>query len=216
MPKDDKKEKDKDKKEETKRVVPKTVEIKEEEKPQEEKSDKKEEETKTEEETKDDAFEKLDEPEKKSGFPWLIFVLTFIFAAAGGVGGYFAYQKGLEKGKELAATPTPIVVSSPTPTASSAAELKRSDLTLEVLNGTGESGLASEAKSFLEDKGYTVSKIDNADVFGATETQISIKDSKKGYIDLLKNDLSEKYPVASDSTGLSEDSAYDAVITVGQ
>lgn len=215
MPKDDKKDKEKEKKEtpDTKRVVPKTVEIKEAE------TSKKEEDVKKDipEEKKKDVFDNLDEPvEKKSGFPWLIFILTLIFATAGGLGGYFAYQKGVEKGKGLVSSPAPIVENSPLPSASPAAELKRSDLTLEVLNGTGGSGLASEAKTFLEGKGYVISKIDNASAFGTTETQISIKDSKKGYIEILKSDISEKYPVASDSSGLSEESPYDAIITIGQ
>lgn len=207
---------------ETKRIVPKTVEVKEEEeKEKEESKNEKKEPVEKKEETLDKnehsrSFQNLSGPqENKSKFPWLIFVLTLIFAIAGGLGGFLAYQKGIEKGKLLVESPSPIATSTPAPTASSAADLKRSDLSLEVLNGTGESGLASEAKTFLEDKGYSVDNIDNAKVFGATETQISIKDSKKGYIDLLKSDLSEKYPVASDSTGLSADSQYDAVITIG-
>lgn len=208
---DEKEDKNNGKKEEkdTKRVVPKTVEVEE-----ETKAPKPEEDTKVLSEQK--SFTDLKSPDlKKRKFPWVIVILTLVFATAGGIGGYFAYQKGVENGKKQAETPAPTAVSSPTPTASSAAELKRSDLSLEVLNGTGESGLASEAKTFLEDKGYVVDNIDNAKVFGAAETQISIKDSKKGYIDLLKNDLSEKYPIASDSTGLSEDSQYDVVITIG-
>lgn len=152
------------------------------------------------------------EAPKKSKLPLAILIIAvFLLGAAFGAG-IAIYQNGVKTQNQTTAEPTETPTLTPTPTPI----LEKKDLNFEVLNGAGVAGTAAEAKSFLEGKGYVVAETGNADNFDYTETTISIKDSKKEYLLLLTDDLSENYTVASDSSTLDEDSEFDAVVTIGK
>jgi hypothetical protein len=59
-------------------------------------------------------------------------------------------------------------------------------------------------------------KTGNADNFDYQKTVIQIKESKKEYFDLLKEDLSSKYTLEEEPQILSEDDKFDAVVIVGK
>ena len=171
----------------------------------------KEEEKAEEEEIKEEAV-----PEKSQS-PWKYFFLFLSVASIiGGVAGSFViYTQGLKNLNAPSSEPAVVETPTPQPVASPALELKKSDLNLEVLNGSGTPGVANEARTFLENLGYSVGNTGNAAAFNFKETIISIKESKKDYLETLIKDLSEKYSVASESSTLEEINTYDAIITVG-
>lgn len=108
-------------------------------------------------------------------------------------------------------SPTPAPTQMPTP------KLEKSDLKIQVLNGSGKKGAASSLKKFLIEKGYD-KDIDtaNADAFNYEETIIKIKEDKKSYLSLLINDLKGEYRISSETAVLDGNSDFDAVIVVGK
>jgi len=109
-------------------------------------------------------------------------------------------------------TPTP----TPTKTASPSATPKKTGLSIQVLNGSGESGVASAMKKFLEGKGYNVVGTGNAKNFDYEKTEILIKSGKQSALDKLKTDLSESYTVGSASATLDESLTFDAQVIIGK
>ncbi|MDP3726930.1 MAG: LytR C-terminal domain-containing protein [bacterium] len=144
--------------------------------------------------------------------------------------------------KEVAPTPTPILVQSvptetPTPTSQTspaptkaptltpkptlnpvdpASGLDRSSLSVEVKNGGGVAGTAGKASDFLKNLGYKVSAIGNADNFDYQSTVIEVKSAKSSFLSLLKKDLSASYTIGSTSADLSATSSADALVIVGK
>lgn len=110
----------------------------------------------------------------------------------------------------LRPTPTPEILVTPTPT------LLRSDLNIQVLNGSGVAGAGSKMKEFLVSKGYKVGDTGNANSFDFQNTEILVKAGKEPYIPLLQNDLKDSYSVGTAAATLSPDSSFDAQIIVGQ
>ena len=117
--------------------------------------------------------------------------------------------------EEEQAEETPEPTEKPTPTAKPAAT-KSSELNIQVLNGSGETGVASTAKSFLSGKGYEYIETGNADNYDYEGVTLKTKESVSEYVADLKSDLEEKYSISSDSDVLSEDSVFDAVVIVGK
>lgn len=112
---------------------------------------------------------------------------------------------------QSAALPSPTEAPEPTPTP----ELKREELSVRVLNGSGVSGRAGEVAESLEELGYEGVKTGNADAFDYQETVIQLKEDKKMYFEAIKEDLSE-YLVAKEAEVLEEDSQFDLIIIVGK
>lgn len=175
------------------------------------------------------AEQELEEPDKESllipkeekksrpgtvSFFWVIFLALFIIASLV-VGGTLIFRAGVEKGR-LEAGGVPNELPAPTPAvATPSAEVKREDLKIQVLNGTGKAGVAAIAKEYLEGLGYKDVEAGNADTSDFEETEISIKDSKKDYLTILTGDLSEKYQLSETAKTLSNANDFDAVITIG-
>lgn len=110
-------------------------------------------------------------------------------------------------------TPTLAPTAAPTPTP---APPDRAGLTVEVINGGGVAGAGSKMKAFLEEKGYTVSKVGNAKEYTYDKTEILVKVSKSDYLATLESDLKDSYSLGSTSAALAEDASYDAQVTVGK
>ncbi len=111
-------------------------------------------------------------------------------------------------------TPTPSK-GVPTPTGSTkASTLDRANLTVAVLNGSGEAGAATKASDALKKLGYDVVSSGNADNFDYETTTIQVKSTKKNYLDLLKSDLSDTYTVGAATADYTGNS--DAVVIVGK
>ncbi|EKE04966.1 MAG: hypothetical protein ACD_19C00427G0013 [uncultured bacterium] len=161
--------------------------------------------------------EVIEEEVEKTNYLWIIIPTALLIGAL--VGGLITYFSGISKldSENIISTPvvsaTPEVKATATPTPKS--EIDRSLIKLQVLNGSGVSGLAGKAKTYLEELGYKNVVVGNATVSNLTETTISVKDSKKELLKDVIADLSVKYKVAEKTEILSSSSKYDIVITLG-
>ncbi|MFZ5424847.1 MAG: LytR C-terminal domain-containing protein [Patescibacteria group bacterium] len=92
--------------------------------------------------------------------------------------------------------------------------LEKDTLSIYVENAAGVAGIAGRTRDYLEELGYVVTDIGNADEVGRANTLIKLKDAKLDYKDLITKDMSSEYDVVVEG-GLEESSEYDVVITVG-
>jgi len=130
------------------------------------------------------------------------------------IGGYFVFGR---KGKEEKEEKTDIITEAPTSTPTQAPEVERSDIKIQVLNGSGKEGAAGDFASILEDLGYEDPETDNADNYDYEDITIQVKDTDEGeaIYDLLKEDLEDEDYIVNDLETLDEDSEFDVVIIVG-
>lgn len=160
--------------------------------------------------------EVIEEEVEKTNYLWIIIPTALLIGAL--VGGLITYFSGISK-LNTDVTPTPVASKQPvveaTPSASPSTTIKREDIKLQVLNGSGVSGLAGKAKTYLEGLGYKDVAVGNASVSNLVETTIAVKDSKKELLDIVSADLSKNYKVAKTIDTLVTTSKYDFVITLG-
>ncbi|MBI3576663.1 LytR C-terminal domain-containing protein [Candidatus Gottesmanbacteria bacterium] len=145
--------------------------------------------------------------------PLLVWSLVVIGIALLTGGTLLVAVKGFQ-GVSFMAKPTP--TPAPTPTPTPASTVNRADIKVQVLNGGGVAGSGAKMKAFLEEKGYTVADVKNADAFSYETTQILVKAGKEAYLALLKKDLEEKYTIGTAAATLAPDSPSDAQVTVGK
>ena len=154
--------------------------------------------------------------ENKSSYLWIIIPVALLVGAF--VGGLITYFSGISKLNEPEVIPSPLPsvesVASPSPSPV-ASTVKREDFKLQVLNGSGVSGLAGKAKMYLEGLGYKSVAVGNANVSNLTETKIAVKGKNDEALALLKADLAKNYTVAAEIDTLPASSPYDFVITLG-
>lgn len=120
---------------------------------------------------------------------------------------------------EVSETPGPSNTPTPKPTTNpvdKATGLDRSDLTVEVQNGSGEVGAASKVSETLKSFGYHVVSIGNADNFNYENVTINVKSDQSKYLSLLKKDLTTVYTIGSSSASLSASSSADALVIIGK
>lgn len=152
----------------------------------------------------------------------ILWAVTMIAIALGVGGGLVLFTT---RNNNNASSSNQVVVSSPTPgsaepTAMPSATptpvaLKREDISVQVLNGGGNSGAGSRMEEFLVDLGYTVSDVSNADAYTYENTVIVTKASNTEVADLLESDLSGTYELDESVATLSEDSEFDVQVIVG-
>jgi len=136
------------------------------------------------------------------------------------VGGLFVgitYLGNKNNTSDIGIEPVVLSESTETPETSeelSIVELQRKDLSIVVHNGAGIPGIAGKTKDFLEQLGYIVSDIGNAEKQNSKNTTLQFKSSKVSYKDLLSEDLKDNYDVVV-TENLDEDADYDALIIVG-
>ena len=156
--------------------------------------------------------------EKSAKWLWLLIILIIIGALAFAywkkIGPFAQFRLGAGQ-QSTEPSPSPITFSSPTPEASTGAELNKSEAKIRVLNGTNTSGLAASAKDFLEGKGYKVATIGNAVTRDFTKTIVKFKTSFAKYGEILVGDLSGKYSVSVDKENLEATDSADIEVTVG-
>lgn len=93
--------------------------------------------------------------------------------------------------------------------------INKQDYAIEVLNGTGTSGLANQTKNFLISKGYNVLATGNAATTNYEQTVIQAKVSKEAILPDLTSTLSERYSVIRGDQ-LNESDRFDIIIIVGR
>lgn len=108
--------------------------------------------------------------------------------------------------------PTTITNVQPVPTPN---PLVRSDWSFEVLNGSGTAGLAKTLAFKIQELGYQVVKIGNADQSNYPQTEILVKKNLLERIDLVIADLKDIIKIASVAGELKEGTA-SARIIIGQ
>ena len=158
--------------------------------------------------------------EKNAKWLWLLIILIILgalaFAFFRGIGPFAAISPFVQK---EASSPTPFAQSSPTvssPSPLSESEVDKAQPAIRVLNGSGIAGLASSAKDFLENVGWRVTSVGNAQAYDFDQTQIRLKDDFAKYQEALVGDLSDKYSVKVSSDSLSSTDSADIEITVGK
>jgi len=175
----------------------------------------------------------IDRKPSKFGFIlWAIILLAIVGLIGGGL--LYFKQRSTTGGsvESVVGSPTPTVIPTeteaplaspsgkttsltPTKSGSPSATPKKTGLAIQVLNGSGKSGVASTMKKFLEEKGYNVVGTGNAKNFDYEKTEIIIKAAKTSSLDKLKADLSGSYSVGSTSATLDPNTAYDAQVIIG-
>lgn len=170
------------------------------------------------------AFDLPSSPEKSSSLSQFIMpffvILALIIVLLVGLYMLGANRKAkIEKSpvgtKTTALSPSmaPSITASPSATPE---PLKRSDLTIAVLNGSGTAGAAAGISSHLKGLGYNVQRVGNADVFTYQDITVKISSSKKQFTQQLKTDIVGSAP---NTTVTVEDAAtgtVDAEVIVGK
>ena len=113
---------------------------------------------------------------------------------------------------------TPPTSSSPSSSAKpKKTSFDRSEMTLEVLNGSGASGQAAKVADKLAALGYTIIKVGNADRQTYKESQLllSSKLKDKASIEGFMLDLKKELDIAT-SSGVLKDSSASAQIIIGK
>lgn len=112
--------------------------------------------------------------------------------------------------------PTPAVTATPTsvPSLTPTPSFKKETLRIQVLNGSGTAGKASEFKDILRKKGYLEIITGNAETFDYKITELQVKKSKFQASAMIKEDLKD-YLTAFKETVLAEDETPDVVIIFG-
>lgn len=151
---------------------------------------------------------------RKSGMKKFIIWLSILAILALVVGWFittnvFKGEGGVKVEQDTTPSPTP------TPTPAPEQKLNRSEWSIEVLNGSGTSGLAKKIADQLKDLGYNVIKVGNADKQTYTESQILVKSDLKEKIDPVIADIKDVIKIAS-GAGELKDSTASAQIIIGK
>jgi len=142
---------------------------------------------------------------------WAATFLALLVGIAVGAGvGYLIWGS-----KKEAVVAKPAIVAEPTKTSTPAVEVKRSELKVKVLNGSGVKGAAGIAKDLLESLGYKNVATGNADRNDYEGTSVAVKAGKKAVWEVVKTDLGSKYTVDGEMGVLGEGEGFDAVIILG-
>lgn len=141
---------------------------------------------------------------------WAIGVLLVVVLIGAGI--IWASRGGVAKLSFAKPTPTPTAAPTPTPTPA----IDKKTITIEVLNGSGIAGTAGNMKTFLEEKGYTVSGTGNAKNYEYEKTEIQTKEETASYSAFIASDLAGSYTVGSISATLKSSLPYDVVVIVGK
>lgn len=156
---------------------------------------------------------------KESGWFSLSNMLLLLFIALICAGGVFSLlffnNVRIPAGRiNLFIVPTPTLTHPPTPTPTPEATLKKEDIRMKVLNGTGTPGQAGKVKSAMNAIGLSDIQTDNAENQDATDTIVAVSSKvPKSITDEIVKALQKSF--SSVKTQDSTDSAFDVVITTG-
>lgn len=94
-------------------------------------------------------------------------------------------------------------------------ELKKSDIKIRIENGASIAGLAAKTQEFLKSLGYEIQSIDTADV-DVADTVFTFKKAKVNFTEMIKADMTDKFPGITVKEDLPDSAEYDLLITVGK
>ena len=154
------------------------------------------------------------EPPKRNKSMKKFIIWLIILAILALIIGFFATStfKGSSEKKVAESSPVPVTTPTPTP---ELPQLVRSEISFEVLNGSGITGQAKKIADAIEELGYKVVKTGNADKQSYEESQIFVSEDLKEKIDLIVADLKDVIRIATVS-GELKDSTPSAKIIIGK
>lgn len=120
-----------------------------------------------------------------------------------------------KKQKPVASKDMPAIIKA-SPTTVPIAEIKKEDLKIQVLNGTGRAGYALTLSDFLKDKGYTNIETGNATSSSFLKSVIQVRKTQPDLADTLINDLNPDYKISEKNMDLENTSIYDVILIVGR
>ncbi len=160
-------------------------------------------------------FPEAPAPEEKSGFNFgALFIFLLVLILLGGAI-WFVFFRNQSEITTSDESPTPIVeeetiVETPT----EAAAINKESIKIQILNGSGISGLGGKLQTALESAGYTSFEVGNADNYNYKTTVVAFSDTVSEDIKSdIKSNLEKLYGSVETKTGTS--SKYDVVITIG-
>lgn len=170
-------------------------------------------------------YDEKEVPEKKKGAGFFrIFLIFLIILSLGAViaGGVYYYQKNIAGDKTVVIEQEPgpaEEIEEPVvePTAvPEKEEVDYTELTLQILNGSGIPGEAGAVKDLITDFEFDNIVTGNASSYDYEKTVISFKEDvpKQVYTDIAEA-ISDTYEVEEESETLEDSSDYDVIITVG-
>ena len=189
-----------------------TEEIKKEKELTEEKEEKPKDESKEE-----SSEEKLPETDK---LPFWILFFAFLIGltlGAGLIGGIFYYKSRVESSVSDESKPSSTIAPDTEEEKTEDAtepEIELSSYSIQILNGSGIKGIASEFEVIIQDAGFDNTTTGNADNYEYEVTEVSFKTSVSQEVkDVINDSLSDYETETNDD--LSDTSEYDVVIIVG-
>jgi hypothetical protein len=180
-------------------------------------------------------------PRSSKRFPSRFFVLIIVIIVLAlivfGISQLFFSKEETNKKENVTTTTTVAITTTTEPEATKAAEvtttkgtekttttttkagagtLDKSKVSIEIQNGSGETGVASTMSTYLKNLGYTISSTGNAENFDYEGVTIQTKAEFKNYIATLKKDLTPDYIVSASSSDLLDSSTADILVIVGK
>jgi len=155
-------------------------------------------------------------PEKESLFDKKSLVLVFFNALLLAGIAYLGYTFFQDK-KQESTTGTQITVKTVSPSPKLEEPSKKANLeefSINVLNGSGTAGVASNVSSLLEEIGFDNIEVGDADSYDFTDTEVKLKEEVPDSVfEKIKEALSG-YSVNKSET-LADNSQYEVVIIIG-
>lgn len=144
-------------------------------------------------------------------FAFFGFAIVLIFA-------FFIFGKNLLKEPSSPAEfqVTPVISPKVEETVQPQSAIKREDVKLRILNGTGEPGLAAKVKDDLEQVGYKNIETGNADHYNYLKSEIHYKSGKKEEASLIADDLKNKYEIDTKTEITDKDTVEDIIFIIGR
>lgn len=159
--------------------------------------------------------------EKNAKWLWFLIILiiagALAFAFFRGIGPFAAISPFVKFQISPAPSPFSDVISSPVTEASPSPseDVDRSQAKVRVLNGSGVTGKASSTKDFLENLGWKVASIGNANSSDFATTEVRFKAKAKTYEGIMIKDLSEKFSASASDDDLEATDSADIEVVVG-
>ena len=168
-----------------------------------------------------------DEESEEGGGKKKVFVIVFILAIISGIvaGGIYYYQTNITKSdvdtgvaikEEETAVVEETATEEVTQESTESAEIDYSQITVNILNGSGIPGEAGRVSDLLSELEFSTPDTANADSYDYVETVVSSKeDVDESVIDSVTEILGATYMIEVSDENLDSDYDYDIEITVG-
>lgn len=151
--------------------------------------------------------------ENKSSRILIIFLIVILLLLGGGA--WYLFGTGSELTTvENSPTPSAIVEETTTPTPTDTPAIDRSEVSVQILNGTGISGAAGDLEEEFKTLGYEDIKVGNASTQNNTKTTVSYDTN---LLEAVKDEITGKLESIYDEvvTESKTQGSYDVIITTG-